>query len=134
MYFFLFVCFLCWFFFGWRVGGVVLKACTIHRNIDAFDCLAFLFCISVKAAGVVCILSLGVGLGTLLIHRLYQQYIRPFLYKDQDGSDKASSSDQKILVVSMQNLMFQKYMMHAIIMKVANIMFKERLSLLKTCW
>ncbi|PVD33777.1 hypothetical protein C0Q70_05037 [Pomacea canaliculata] len=54
----------------------------------------------VKAAGVVCILSLGVGLGTLLIHRLYQQYIRPFLYKDQDGSDKASSSDQKILVDS----------------------------------
>ncbi|KAL8614296.1 hypothetical protein ACOMHN_007634 [Nucella lapillus] len=33
----------------------------------------------VKAAGVVCILGLGAGLGTLFIYRLYHHYIRPFL-------------------------------------------------------
>lgn len=46
----------------------------------------------VRAAGAVCILGLGVGLGTLFIYRLYRQYIRPFLDLWGNADEEKNSS------------------------------------------
>ena len=50
--------------------------------------------ISVKAAGVVCVLGIGFGLGTLLIYKLYYKYIHPFLnHKDSTETESSSEDD-----------------------------------------
>ncbi|XP_046367969.2 uncharacterized protein LOC124143161 isoform X4 [Haliotis rufescens] len=43
-----------------------------------------------KAAGVVCVLGIGVGLGSLLVYKLYYNYIRPIF--NRQGSDTSATT------------------------------------------
>ncbi|XP_076472155.1 uncharacterized protein LOC143301624 [Babylonia areolata] len=55
----------------------------------------------VKAAGVVCILGLGIGLGTLFVYRLYHRYIRPFIDNLQTpDTDESVCSELSFLLDS----------------------------------
>ncbi|XP_041366118.1 uncharacterized protein LOC121381083 isoform X2 [Gigantopelta aegis] len=47
----------------------------------------------VKAAGVVCVLGIGFGLGTLLIYKLYYKYIQPILDRNKDSEESDPNSE-----------------------------------------
>ncbi|XP_067654853.1 uncharacterized protein [Haliotis asinina] len=47
-----------------------------------------------KAAGVVCVLGIGVGLGSLLVYKLYYNYIRPIF--SRQGSDSNTTTSHNI--------------------------------------
>ena len=53
-------------------------------------------CLSVKAAGVLCVLGISFGIGTYVLYKIYDRYIKPAFWRKGSVSSDEEETDEEV--------------------------------------